>query len=89
MKKKTVKLTVVFLLSMFVAVFLSLPFATTVQAQFPWQRADVKMTAVSRTPNSMEVWWIAANGSIQDAYWYEGSQWQRFELAPAGSASIN
>ncbi|MED3548813.1 hypothetical protein P4522_32745, partial [Bacillus thuringiensis] len=23
----------------------------------------------------------------QDAYWYEGSQWKRFELASAGSAS--
>ncbi|EEM32055.1 hypothetical protein bthur0003_54400 [Bacillus thuringiensis serovar thuringiensis str. T01001] len=36
----------------------------------------------------MEVWWIGANGSVQDAYWYEGSQWKQFELAPAGSASI-
>ena len=26
---------------------------------------------------------------MQDAYWYEGSNWQRFELAPAGSASTN
>ncbi|MEH1903101.1 MAG: hypothetical protein V7L04_17235, partial [Nostoc sp.] len=47
------------------------------------------ITAVSRIPNSLEVWWIGGNSSIQDAYWYEGSQWQRFELAPAGSASIN
>jgi hypothetical protein len=35
----------------------------------------------------MEVWWVGANGSVQDAFWYEGGQWQRFELASAGSAS--
>ncbi|EJR57937.1 hypothetical protein IK3_05232, partial [Bacillus toyonensis] len=29
------------------------------------------ITAVSRIPNSMEVWWIGANGSVQDAYWYD------------------
>ena len=45
------------------------------------------ITAVSRIPNSMEVWWIGANGSVQGAFWYEGSQWQRYELAPADSAS--
>ncbi|MCY9755302.1 hypothetical protein M5X00_13725, partial [Paenibacillus alvei] len=47
------------------------------------------ITAVSRIPNSMEVWWIGRNGSIQGAFWYEGSQWQRYELAPAGSAARN
>ena len=47
------------------------------------------ITAVSRIPNSMEVWWVGTDGSIQDAFWYEGGQWQRFELAPAGSASGN
>lgn len=47
------------------------------------------VSAVSRIPNSMEVWWVGDNGSIQDAYWYEGAQWQRFELAPAGSASTS
>ncbi|PGM63524.1 hypothetical protein CN947_08845, partial [Bacillus cereus] len=46
------------------------------------------ITAVSRIPDSMEVWWIGANGSIQDAFWYTGQQWKRFEIAPAGSASI-
>ena len=48
-----------------------------------------KTTSVSRIHNSMEVWWIGANGSIQDAYWYEGGQWGRFELAPASSAAPN
>jgi hypothetical protein len=48
-----------------------------------------RIAAVSRIPNSMEVWWIGADGSVQDSYWYEGApQWQRFPLAPAGSASI-
>ncbi|PYQ54539.1 MAG: hypothetical protein DMF53_29320 [Acidobacteria bacterium] len=28
-----------------------------------------------------------APGSVQDAYWYENGRWQRFELAPTGSAS--
>jgi hypothetical protein len=47
------------------------------------------VAAVSRIPNSMETWWIGANGSVQDAFWYEGGAWQRFELAPAGSASAS
>jgi len=47
------------------------------------------ITALSRIFNSMEVWWIGTNGSIQDAYWYEGLHWQRFEVAPAGSSSTS
>jgi hypothetical protein len=35
----------------------------------------------------MEVWWVGTDGSVQGAYWYEGQPWQRYELAPAGSAS--
>jgi hypothetical protein len=45
-----------------------------------WQRFELApagsastnggISAVSRIPNSMEVWWVGANGSIQDAYWY-------------------
>jgi hypothetical protein len=37
----------------------------------------------------MEVWWVGANGSVQAAFWYEGGQWQRYELAAADSASPN
>lgn len=44
-----------------------------------------RIAAVSRIPNSMEVWWIEANGSVQAAFWYEGIPWQFLELAPAGS----
>ncbi|NTU83833.1 MAG: hypothetical protein HGA45_31415 [Chloroflexales bacterium] len=49
--------------------------------------AEGGITVVSRIPNSMELWWVGPNGSIQDAFWYEGWAWSRFELAPAGSAS--
>jgi hypothetical protein len=28
--------------------------------------------AVSRVPKAMEVWWIAPDGSVQDANWYDG-----------------
>jgi hypothetical protein len=45
------------------------------------------ITSVSRIPNSMEIFWIAANGSVQHAYWYEGGNWGRNELAPPGSTS--
>jgi hypothetical protein len=48
------------------------------------------IAAVSRIPGSMEIWWIAPNGSVQAAYWYEGQDgWRRYELAPAGSASTD
>lgn len=47
------------------------------------------ITAVSRIPNSMEVWWVGPNGSVQGAFWYEGGQWTRYELAQVGSASLN
>ncbi len=46
-----------------------------------------RVAAVSRIPGSMELWWIAPNGSVQAAYWYEGGNWQRYELAPQGSAA--
>src|SRR5258706_161893 len=52
--------------------------------------ANGGIAAVSRIPNSMEIWWIGANGSVQDAFWYEGQEhWGQFEIAPPGSASPN
>ena len=48
---------------------------------------DGSITAVSRIPNSMEVWWVGIEASVQGAYWYEGQPWKQYELAPAGSAS--
>jgi hypothetical protein len=47
------------------------------------------ISAVSRIPNSMELWWVGANGSIEAAFWYEGGAWTRYELAPASSASLS
>ncbi|MFJ4092690.1 hypothetical protein ACIPYS_13990, partial [Kitasatospora sp. NPDC089913] len=47
------------------------------------------ITAVSRIPGSMELWWIGGNGSVQGAYWYDGTPWTRYEIAPAGNASTN
>ncbi|MFC4122867.1 C1 family peptidase [Nonomuraea zeae] len=45
------------------------------------------VTAVSRIPNSMELWWVAPNGSVQGAFWYEGGSWQTYEIGGPGSAS--
>jgi hypothetical protein len=51
-----------------------------------WVKGGI--TAVSRIPSSMEMWWVGANGSVEDAFWYEGmDHWGRFPIAPAGSAS--
>ena len=46
-----------------------------------------RVAAVSRIPNSMELWYVGAEGSIEDSFWYDGSNWQHFQLAPPGSAS--
>ena len=35
----------------------------------------------------MELWYVGAQGSIEDAFWYDGGNWQHFQLAPPGSAS--
>jgi len=33
--------------------------------------------------NTLEVWWIGFDGSVQDAYWYEGGgPWNQVTLAP-------
>ncbi|KYG37775.1 hypothetical protein AZF08_21830, partial [Bacillus gaemokensis] len=47
------------------------------------------IAATTRMPNTFELWWIGANGSVQGAYWYEGGGRETYELAPAGSASTN
>lgn len=48
------------------------------------------IAAASRRPDSMEIWWIGAEGSVRGAYWYEGqSGWRQYEIAPAGSASTD
>ncbi|KFZ24285.1 hypothetical protein V502_01237 [Pseudogymnoascus sp. VKM F-4520 (FW-2644)] len=35
----------------------------------------------------MELWSVGQDGSIQGTFWYEGGNWQHYQLAPAGSAS--
>jgi hypothetical protein len=37
----------------------------------------------------MEIWWIGANGSVNDNYWYDGGTWNGFQIAPPGSASTS
>src|SRR5262249_54278531 len=46
-----------------------------------WQRFELAsagsastssgIRAVSRIPNSMELWWAGANGSVRDNFWYD------------------
>ncbi|MGW2891833.1 hypothetical protein ACWDDN_42325, partial [Streptomyces griseoruber] len=47
------------------------------------------ISAVSRIPNSMELWWVSPNGSVEGAYWYDGSSWQRYQIAGPGSAATS
>ena len=37
----------------------------------------------------MEIFWPAANGAMQGAFWYEGGPWQRYQLSVPGTASTN
>ena len=41
------------------------------------------IAALSRIPTSAEVWYVGADGSVQDLYWYQGGQWQNFTLVEA------
>jgi hypothetical protein len=47
-----------------------------------------QITVVSRQPNTMEAWWIGKNGSVQDAYFFDGAGWNFFQLAAPGSAYV-
>src|SRR5215831_8989271 len=45
------------------------------------------IAAVSRIPNSMELWWIEL-GAVHDAYWYDPpQQWTTYTLPGTGTAS--
>ncbi|MGW1682322.1 hypothetical protein [Saccharopolyspora sp. NPDC002376] len=56
---------------------------------------ETGIAALSRVPDSMEIWWVAPDGAVKGAYWYEepkdqpGHPWTPYEIAPAGSASAN
>ena len=47
-----------------------------------------QIAVVSRASNTMEVWWIGADGSVQDRYYYDGSGWNGLTLAPSGRAYV-
>jgi hypothetical protein len=48
------------------------------------------LAVVSRASDTIELWWIAPNGSVQDANYYdETGQWTYYTVASAGSAGIN
>ncbi len=47
------------------------------------------LAAVSRTPTSIEVWWIGPDGSVQGASWNEGVGWRRYDAPVAGNNSAS
>ena len=47
-----------------------------------------QITAVSRAPDTMEVWWIGPAHSVQDAYIFLPGTWNFFTLEPAASAEF-
>jgi hypothetical protein len=64
----------------FVVAFILLIVTNITSASAAWQRFELApassasanggIAAVSRITDSMEVWWVGANGSVQDAFWY-------------------
>jgi hypothetical protein len=50
---------------------------------------DTGIAAVSRIPTGMEIWWVGPSGSVEGGFWYSdtGQPWQRYQVAPAGSAA--
>jgi hypothetical protein len=55
----------------------------------PGQAAEgTGIAAVSRIPTGLEIWWVGPSGSVEGGFWYSdtGQPWQRYQVAPAGSA---
>jgi hypothetical protein len=46
-----------------------------------------RITAVSRRPNTMEVFWIGPNGTVENKNYYDGVGWRGFTLAGPNAAS--
>jgi hypothetical protein len=44
------------------------------------------IAAVSRKSNTIDIWWIGPNNSIEGSHWDEHTDWKRYQLAPNGSA---
>lgn len=57
----------------------------------PQQQASTmgSITAVSRKPGTIELWWIGSNGSVEGANWYDGQTWQRYQLAERDRVPLN
>src|SRR5215831_5153019 len=61
--------------------------------QYPLSSAGTASTAgriaaVSRSSNTMEVFWIGPNGTVEDRYYYDGmTSFKGYTLAGPGSAS--
>ena len=43
------------------------------------------IASLATSPTSMEVFWVAQNGSVQEEYWL-GTTWSSYTIAPPGSA---
>ncbi|KAJ5683129.1 hypothetical protein N7462_006294 [Penicillium macrosclerotiorum] len=50
---------------------------------------NATIAAASRDSSTIEIWWVATDGSVQGAYQYESEPWRRYWLAGAGSAVPN
>jgi hypothetical protein len=46
------------------------------------------ITATSRIANSVEVWWVGLNGTVQHAWYYDNDGWKTAEFAPPDSAAF-
>jgi hypothetical protein len=64
--------------------FVLAPASSSTPAFLPRQ-----LSVVSRASNTMELFWIGRDGSIQDRYFYDGAGWNGFTLGPPGSASTS
>ena len=46
------------------------------------------VTAVARTPDHLDVFWVGADGNISTTFWHKGQNWAApFPIAPKGFAS--
>src|ERR1051325_2019937 len=75
--------------------WISIPIAAYSQPwnQFPLSGAGsastaTRITAVSRRSNTMEVFWIGPNGTVENKNYYDGVGWSGFTLAGPNAASM-
>ena len=46
------------------------------------------LAAISRLPNTLELWWVGPSGSVESAFWYEGDIWRRHQLAKPSDGNL-